>query len=85
MVKELSPISSTCENKIPKAKNIRTFVTIRVLQGLKSSKNFFSALIILFNIFINPYGIELKKEKNHFYEKTGMFFYQLRKIVLFKR
>ena len=54
-------------------------------QDLKSSKNFFSALIILFNIFINPYGLELRKDKNHIYEKTGMFFYQLRKLVLFKR
>tara|TARA_Y100001968_G_scaffold217989_1_gene200636 strand:- start:424 stop:900 length:477 start_codon:yes stop_codon:yes gene_type:complete len=53
-------------------------------QDLKTSKNFFSALIILLNIFINPYGLELKKDKSHIYEKTGMFFYQLRKIVLFK-
>ena len=53
-------------------------------QDLKSSKNFFSALIILLNIFINPYGLELKKDKSHIYEKTGMFFYQLRKVVLFK-
>ncbi len=54
-------------------------------QDLKSSKNFFTSLIILLNIFINPYGLELKKDKNHIYEKTGMFFYQLRKVVLFKR
>ena len=54
-------------------------------QDLKSSKNFFSALMILLNIFINPYGLELKKDKNHIYEKTGMFFYQLRKVVLFKK
>ena len=54
-------------------------------QNLKSSKNFFSALIILLNIYINPYGLELKKDRNHIYEKTGMFFYQLRKVVLLKR
>ena len=54
-------------------------------QDIKSSKNFFSALKILLNIFINPYGLELKKNKNHIYEKTGMFFYQLRKVVLFNR
>ena len=54
-------------------------------QNLNSSKNFFSALKILLNIFINPYGIKLKKGNNHIYEKTGMFFYQLRKVVLFKR
>ena len=53
-------------------------------QDLKSSKKFFSALKILLNIFINPYGLELKKDKCQIYEKTGMFFYQLRKVVLFK-
>jgi len=52
-------------------------------QDIHSSKNFFSALKILLNIFINPYGIKLKKGNNHIYEKTGMFFYQLRKVVLF--
>ena len=52
-------------------------------QDINSSRNFFSALIILCNIFINPYELELKKDKNHIYEKTGMFFYQLRKLVLF--
>ena len=54
-------------------------------QDINSSRNFFSALIILWNIFINPYELELKKDKNHIYEKTGMFFYQLRKLVLFNR
>ena len=54
-------------------------------QDLKSSKNFFTSLIILLNIFINPYGLELKKDKNHIYEKTGMFFYQIRKLVLFNK
>ena len=54
-------------------------------QDINSSRNFFSALKILLNIFINPYGIKLKKANNHIYEKTGMFFYQLRKVVLFNR
>ncbi len=54
-------------------------------QDIKSSKNFFSAIKILVNIFINPYGLELKGEKKHIYEKTGMFFYKLRKVVLFNR
>ena len=52
-------------------------------QDINSGKNFFSALIILLNIFFNPYGIELKKDINHVYEKTGMFFYKLRKIGFF--
>jgi len=54
-------------------------------QDIKSSRNYFSALIIMLNIFINPYGLEIKKDTNHIYEKTGMFFYQLRKIVLFNK
>ena len=54
-------------------------------QDLKSSKNFFTAVKILFNIFTNPYGLEIKKDKNHIYEKTGMFFYQLRKLLLLSK
>tara|TARA_B100001250_G_C19185816_1_gene522995 strand:+ start:66 stop:542 length:477 start_codon:yes stop_codon:yes gene_type:complete len=52
-------------------------------QNIKSRKNYFNALIILFNIFTNPYGLELKKDANHIYEKTGIFFYNLRKRILF--
>ena len=51
-------------------------------QDLKSSKDIFTALAILLNIFFNPYGLEIKGDKNHIYEKTGMFFYQLRKAVM---
>ena len=51
-------------------------------QDIKSSKNFFTALKILLNIFINPYGLEIKKDKYHIYERTGMFFYQVRKFFL---
>jgi len=54
-------------------------------QDIKSNKNFFTALSILLNIFINPYGLEIKKKTNHIYEKTGMFFYQLRKVFLFNK
>ena len=51
-------------------------------QDIKSSKNFYTAFRILFTIFINPYGLELKKEPKYLYEKTGMFFYKIRKIIL---
>ena len=51
-------------------------------QDIKSSKNFYTALRILLTIFINPYDLELKKEPKHLYEKTGMFFYKLRKKIL---
>jgi len=51
-------------------------------QDIKSRKNFYTAFKILLAIFINPYDLELKKEPKHLYEKTGMFFYKFRKIVL---
>jgi len=54
-------------------------------QDIKSSKNFYTALRILLTIFINPYEIELKKEPIHLYEKTGMFFYKFRKVVLLNK
>jgi len=54
-------------------------------QDIKSSKNFYTAIRILFSIFVNPYDLELKKEPKHLYEKTGMFFYKLRKIILSNR
>ena len=54
-------------------------------QDTKSSKNFFTALKILVNIFMNPYELELKREQKHIYEKTGMLFYQFRKFILSKK
>ena len=51
-------------------------------QDIKSSKNLYTAFRILLTIFINPYDLELKKEPKYLYEKTGMFFYKLRKIIL---
>ena len=54
-------------------------------QDIKSSKNFYTALRILLTIFINPYELELKKEQNHLYEKTGMFLYKFRKIFLLNK
>ena len=50
-----------------------------------SRKNLFSFLQILLIIFTNPYGLNLKKKKNHVYEKTGMFFYYLRKTLSFNK
>ena len=54
-------------------------------QDIKSSKNFYNAFRILLTIFINPYDLELKKEPKHLYEKTGMFFYKIRKLLLSKK
>tara|TARA_Y100001968_G_C19296722_1_gene686993 strand:+ start:363 stop:836 length:474 start_codon:yes stop_codon:yes gene_type:complete len=53
-------------------------------QDKKSSRNFYTALKILFTIFINPYELELKKEPKYLYERTGMFFYKFRKIFILK-
>ncbi len=53
---------------------------IGTYQDIKSKKNIFTFIIILFSIFTNPYGLDVKRDKNHIYEKTGMFFHKLRKI-----
>ena len=53
-------------------------------QDIKSSNNIISGLIILLNIFINPYELEIKNNKKYIYESTGMFFYYLRKLFVFK-
>ena len=54
-------------------------------QDINSSRNFLTSFTILLNIFINPYGLEIKGDKNHIYEKTGMLFYQLRKLFLLSK
>ena len=54
-------------------------------QDIKSSKNIFTSLRILLNIFINPYGLEIKKDTNHIYETTGMFFYRLKNVAFYNR
>ena len=54
-------------------------------KDIQSSKNFFTFIIILFSIFTNPYGLQVKRDKNHIYEETGMWFYQFRKIFYGKR
>ena len=54
-------------------------------QDINSSNNLYTALRILLTIFINPYDLELKKEPKHLYEKTGMFFYNFRKMLLLNK
>ena len=90
-IKGLMVLLSTI-NKTDKEKTLlalENFLDKRVInklrnekyQDIKSSKNLFTALSVLLIIFINPYGLEIKKDTNHIYEKTGMFFYSLRKLV----
>ena len=54
-------------------------------QDLKSGTKLYTALKILLTIFFNPYELELKKDKNHIYERTGMFFYQFKRFILFNK
>ena len=51
-------------------------------QDIKSVKNVYTAFRILLTIFINPYDLELKKQPKHLYERTGMFIYKFKKILL---
>ena len=92
-IKGLMVLLSTI-NKTDKEKTLlalENFLDKRVInklrnekyQDIKSSKNLFTALSVLLIIFINPYGLEIKKDINHIYEKTGMFFYSLRKLGFF--
>ena len=61
---------------------------IRELQGrmqynTKTKKNRFRFLRILYAIFTNPYGIDLKREKKHLYEHSGSALNSLRKWFVF--
>jgi len=42
--------------------------------------NLLRFLRILLAIFTNPYGIELRRKKNHIYEKTGFLFNYLKNL-----
>ena len=54
-------------------------------QDIRSRKNFWIVLKILLIIFINPYDLDLKRKPKYLYEKTGMFFYKFRKIIISKK
>ena len=61
---------------------------IRELQGTvqyntKTKKNRIRFLRILYAIFTNPYGIDLKREKKHLYEHSGSALNSLRKWFVF--
>ncbi len=83
----MATLSKTEKDKTLKAlelfldKKVIDKLLIGNYQDIVSSKNIYTFTIILFNIFTNPYGLELKRAKNHIYEKTGMFFFQMRKIL----
>ncbi len=54
-------------------------------QDITSNKDPITAISILLNIFLNPYDLEIKREKRHLYEKTGMYFFKIRKLFSFKK
>ncbi len=45
-----------------------------------TKRNFFRFARILFAIFTNPYQIEIKRKKNHIYERTGSLISNFRKL-----
>ena len=49
--------------------------------GRPTKSNLFRFLSILFVIFTNPYGIDIKRRKNHSYEVTGFIIHSLRQKV----
>ena len=50
-------------------------------KNLISNRNIFTTLKILLIIFLNPYRLEIKNEKKHIYEISGMFFLKLMKLI----
>ena len=46
----------------------------------ENKKNFLRFIRIFFAIFINPYGIVIRRKKTHIYEKTGFLFNYLRNL-----
>ena len=47
---------------------------------LQTKINLLRFIRILLAIFTNPYGIELRRKKNHIFEKTGFFFNYLKNL-----
>ncbi len=45
-------------------------------------KNPLRFLRILFVIFTNPYGLDIRRDKTHLYERTGAFIYKIRKKLI---
>ena len=52
---------------------------------LQTNKNFLRFLRILWAIFTNPYGIELRRKKTHIYEKTGFIFNYIKNLLKNKK
>tara|TARA_Y100001968_G_C18928124_1_gene512933 strand:+ start:33 stop:515 length:483 start_codon:yes stop_codon:yes gene_type:complete len=67
-------IQSLIENNLIKNESIYE----KDPENSKSKKNMVRFIKILYAIFMNRFGINLKGEKNHIYEHTGMISYNIR-------
>ena len=61
--------------------NVFNLITNLTDISVANKKNTFRFIKILFAIFLNPYGIEIRRKKSHIYEKTGSMAYDLKKIL----
>jgi len=79
-------------NSPEKEKMLKAFSDNKIIDGemlslikqedtskISTTKNILRFARILFAIFTNPYGIEMKRSKVHIYERTGATIYALRK------
>ncbi len=48
--------------------------------SLMTRRNIFRFIRILYSIFTNPYQLELKRDKEHLYEKTGYVINKVKKL-----
>ena len=81
--KEKEKVLNSLENLLDK--DVLNQLRNEKYYNIKSSVNIYTAFKILLVIFLNPYELDLKNKKKYLYERTGMFFYQFRKLVLFKK
>ena len=84
----MSTIKTSEQQKIIEYLSKTIYIDESILQKIQdinyvtsAKKNKLKALSILFMIFTNPYGIDLRRNKNHVYEKTGAFFYNIRRKI----
>ena len=61
--------------------NVFSLITTSTNTSITNKKNTLRFIKILFAIFTNPYGLEIRGKKNHIYEKTGSIIYSWKKIL----
>ena len=58
------------------------FISNYDLKKEELNRNLYRFLRVLFSIFFNPYGIVIRRKKNHLYENTASFIHQIREIFI---